>query len=407
MIKVLKRFSTILCIIFLYPVDAAQSNMPIPHGQGAFIYDNGTAGKWINDITAFNTNNLGFPPTPPGGAVTYPINRLYINVGGISADCSTTPCTVTVTYNSASTAAYYAQFNSTSRIFALMGAQKSENPDLFNNPSAAQRAAADIVSDVCGDSNASGVVLDIEPFASNAFSTGSAIYYLYHNTAQGLQACGKSMGLFMNPGTVFSANAWGNVIPTIGSNSFLIVGAYDIQDGCINPNGNTQSPPWPYAGFSIPSGLYQKSVSGKISYMTQAAKQYSIPFTVAIPAAASLSEFAEYNVQGYTPQYTPFYTCPINLPNNQPCTNASDPTRIHQLDYVQTARAIIRSTSSSTPNVGPLFLGVDYWAWTDPLNPQCSFTPGTDVVLPNTPPGTSDDQVIGYLQNIAFAQQNG
>lgn len=410
--NVMRFFGVFLSLLFGYSTDViASMSTPITRGQGAFFYDNQTPGQWIPDITAFNTNNLGFLSIAPGGSVPYPINRFYINVGDISADCSTNPCTVTVGYVDTSTSLYYAQFHSTSLIFALIGAQKGDSPALFTNPNAGQLAAATIVSNVCADSYVNGVVLDIEPFATDAFSPGSAIYNLYHNTAQGLQKCGKSMGIFMNPGTVFSANAWGKVMPAIGTNSFLIVGAYDISDGCINPNGNNQSAPWPYAGFSIPSGLYQQSVSGKISYMTQAAKQYSIPFTVAIPAAASLSEFAEYDVQGYTTQYTPFYTCPINPTIKQPCTDAGDINRIHQLDYVQTARGIISKTSSNPsnpiPNVGPLFLGVDYWAWTEPLNPQCAFAPGNDVVLPSTPPKTADDQVIGYLQNYSFAQQSG
>ena len=409
--NVKRLFGTLLSVVFFWsPAHAApKSSTPIPYGQGAFFYDNipvHAPGYWIQDIIDFNTLNNGFPPTPLGGTVPYPINRFYINVGDIAVDCSTTPCTVTVGYAGSSTAAYYAQFHTSSLIFSLIGAQKADSPALFTNTILAQHAAASIVSEVCGDPSTNGVILDIEPFSANAFSTGNAIYYLYHNTALGLQNCGKYMGIFMNPGTVFSANAWGDVMPTIGSNSFLIVGAYDTNDGCVNPNGNIQRFPWPYEGFALPSGRYQQSISGKMSYMTQAAKQYSIPFTVAIPAAASFSEFSEYDVQGYTPQYAPFYTCPINPPQNQPCTNANDPNRIHQLDYVQTARGIISATNATTPNVGPLFLGVDYWAWTDPLNPQCSFAPGNDKVLPNIPPGTTDDQVIGYLQNIAFAQQN-
>lgn len=412
--NIMQFVGVFISIVFWYPTHLiAAISTPIPHGQGAFFYDNGSIGQWIPNIINFNTINHGFPPKKPGGTVPYPINRFYINVGDIDVDCSANPCTVNVGYVRASTAAYYARFHSTSLIFALIGAQKGEgdNAELFSDAIVAENAAAKIVSQVCADSSVKGAVLDIEPFAVDAFSKGSAIYTLYNTTAQGLQKCKKSMGIFMNPGTVFTAKAWGNVMPTIGSNSFLIVGAYDIKDGCINPNGNTQSAPWPYAGFSIPSSSYQSSVSGKISYMTQAAKQYSIPFTVAIPAAASLSEFAEYNVQGYTPQYTPFYTCPINPPQNQPCTNVKAPTLIHQLDYVQTARGIISSTSADPsnpkPNVGPLFLGVDYWAWTEPLNPQCAFAPGHDVLLPNTPPGTAEDQVIGYLQNTSFAQQSG
>ena len=417
--NVMRLFGTLLYFIAYYPVYAAPApSLPVPHGQGAFIYDNTTVGQWADDINSFNTNNLGFPPKyPSGGAVLYPINRLYVDVGDITATCSSsTACNVTVGYASASTAYYYTNVPSppAKKIFALIGAQRvdpntgARNP-IFDNPAAADLAAYYIVRDVCGDSSVDGVVLDIEPFATDAFNIGSAINTLYNQTAQGLLACNKSMGIFMNPGTVFTSGTWGSVMATIGTNSFLIVGAYDIKDGCINPNENTQSAPWPYAGFSIPSGLYQSSISGKMQYMAIASQQYSIPFTVAIPAAASFSEFAEYNVQGYTPQYTPFYTCPITPPQNQPCTSATDPSRIHQLDYVQTARGVISSTNPifPTPNVGPLFLGVDYWAWTEPLNPQCAFAPGNDVLLPNTPPGTDDDQVIGYLQNIPFAQQSG
>ena len=379
---------------------------PISAGAGAFLYDSGgLASTLVTDMNNFNSQNYGCskminPVSPSASPPTYPISRLYVYAQSITAS------TQTINYDYSKTSPYHNTVHISSggdaNVFAIIDSQDASDIDALSWDQGVALGQA-IATHVCDDPNVVGVVLDIEGGKSHyTFKTGTGQSGLYYGASQGLQKCAsgvKSMGVFANPnnigppgtpaGTCFQPGwcNWNNVKNYLGSNGYLIVGIYDVADGCVSPPPAamqcTPSTSSSVASYSTPTGSFLSSITGKIQNMvTNSTPANPSPYTIAIPASASYSEFSTY--------FTPSYSC---IPGSSGSGGAPF-TAITQWDYIATSNTTILQ------NKGAGYLGVDYWQWANtPLTDECV---AGEQFLPATPPNTPSDPVLGCLQNLNF-----
>jgi hypothetical protein len=403
----MKRTSGCVCLICFSVMSqltlAAQP--PIARGAGAFLYDGSDSGHWLTDMIAFNSNNYGCskmvtPVLPSASPPLYPIKRMYVYVGSIVAS------TKTINYQNNITLPYYNQVSLSSggyaQVMAIIDSSDAADIDALSWNDGVSLGQT-IATAVCADTSVVGVVLDIEGDKSHySFKTGTGQSGLYYGASQALQKCAsgvKAMGVFVNPNNIGPPGTpagscfqpgwcnWNNVANYLGSNGYLIVSAYDAADNCLSPapasmqcTPNTASS---VAAYSTPTGSFLSSITGKIQNMAaNSTPANPIPYTVAIPASASYSEFTSYQ--------PPSITC---IPGTS-ATGAPPFTPITQWEYIATSNTVIFQ------NRGSGFLGVDYWEWTrNPLSGECV---SGDLFYPNTPPNTALDPVIGCLQNLNF-----
>lgn len=346
--------------------------------HGALLYDatqpngpNSTVsndpGQWITNIQQFNGN------TPLSRQIT----RLYPYSGDIKITCTDpNACiysgagqNVFVGYNSpafgqASVAAYRAAFPK-ALILAIIDADTTSLPLLIlSYVQVGKGIATELTRQICNDPNVDGVFFDLEPFN---FNVNQGQYTLYQQTALNFSsaACidathpnGRTMAIYMNPNNVTN---WSVVPGMLSKNGYLVVAAYDVDD---------TTPPRP-----TPYSLYSSSVTGKIqAFMDPNSTQYKIPYTIAIPAAASFSEFEEFGY--YDTSYPMDFRVDTDF-RNQGFT---------QLAYIQSAVAIIQKNAKSG-----YFMGTDYWSWSQYKSPAPH---QNQLLLPNIPPAN----VIQYLQ---------
>ncbi len=368
----------LLSLLFLSPIISAI--VPnISKGHGAILYDgtqpsgpnsteSNSPGQWVSNITAFNA----------GANAASTITRLYPYSGDIKINCpnGASSCVYsglnqnvfvgynTPAYGQASVSSYRASFPN-ALILAIIDADTTSLP-LLSNLDVGTGVAGVLTSQICADPKVDGVFFDLEPFD---FNQGQGQFSLYKQTAINLAspACidinhpkGRVMAIFVNPNKV---NDWSIVAGMLNNNGYLVVSAYDVND---------QIPPSP-----TPYNLYTSSVTGKIqAFMDPNSIQYKIPYTVAIPAGASFSEFEQF---GY---YNTGY------PSDFQVSTDYRKLGFTQLAYVQSARAILLANAKS-----PYYLGTDYWTWSQYISPSKS---QNEMLLPNIPSAT----VISYLQQF-------
>ena len=378
--------STLILSALLLSSHALANVTSLSFGHGALLYDatqsggpdsakSNMPGQWITNIQEFN-----------GGATAKTaITRLYPYSGDIKIQCADASSCVysgagqnvfvgynTPAYGQLSVAAYRTSFPN-AMILAIIDADLDSIP-LINTQSVGQGVAGVLTTQLCADPNVDGVFFDLEPITANAFES-LGLFALYRQTSINLASSqckdsqhpnGRFMAIFINPNKVPN---WDHVAAAIGQNGYVIVGAYDVND---------TTPPYPTS-----LSLYTSSITGKIqTFMDPPSALKKIPYTVAIPAAASFSEFEQYGL--YDPSAPDDFSLIANYTN--PATQSG-----YQLNYVQTARGIIVANAKS-----PYYLGMDYWAWNQYVSPA----PNQNwLLLPNIPPNTPPlDNVIGFLQ---------
>lgn len=372
--------------------------------HGAFLYDAmkdpalgpashqvNNPGQWIDNIQQFND-----------GAVSKPmaIGRLYPYAGDIETSCTDygysggncyTNCNATYgspdqnifvyyytpAYGEASVSAYREAFPNAA-ILAIIDGSISKNSALFaalNNPCVAQQTANLLTNEICADPKVDGVLFDLEPFNFSSPGLQALLKQTSNNVVNSPcigpgHSIGRYFGVFMNPNNVSN---WMDVSSSMGQNGYLVVSGYDLGD---------QTPPTPLA-----INLYATRLTHMLQVMDAASVANKIRYTVALPAAASFSEFEQ------TGLYTPGENAPTYISvQPQPPAWAG----ITQLGYVQAARAVIMSTCKS-----PYYLGTDYWGWNQYVSPDPS---NGVVLLPNIPstsiePGSAYS-VVSYLQQF-------
>lgn len=368
MIRIFILFLTISCM-------TSAASLP-SKGHGALLYDasysagpdssqTNDPGQWSTNIQQFNS----------GANASSQITRLYPYSGDIKMTCTTPSACIysgpdqnvfvgydSPAYGQASVAAYRTAFPS-ALILAIIDADTTSLP-LLSDVSVGQGTANVLTAQICADPNVDGVFFDLEPFN---FSVGQGQYALYKQVSINFasSACidakhpnGRTMAIFMNPNKVTD---WTVVPGMLGNNGYLVVAAYDIND---------TTPPRP-----TPYSMYTSSVTGKIqTFMDPNSKQYKIPYTVAIPASSSFSEFEQLGT--YNTAY----------PNDFQVITDFTTQGFTQLAYIQSARAILLQNAKSA-----YYLGTDYWTWQQYASPDPQIG---EILLPNIPPSS----VVQYLQ---------
>jgi len=374
----MKRRYVLLLSVIVFSSNAYATLLSVSLGHGALLYDATQAagpdsaktnapGQWITTIQDFNA----------GAIASSQITRLYPYSGDIQMTCSNpSACVysgpgqnVFVNYNTpafgqASVAAYRAAFPN-ALILAIIDADTSSLP-LLSYIDVGVGIANALTEQICADPNVDGVFFDLEPFN---FDQNQGQFALYKQTSINFSsaACidpahphGRTFAIFMSPNQV---NNWSQLPGMLGNNGYLVVSAYDVND---------QTPPTP-----TPYKLYTSSVTGKIqAFMDPNSQQYKIPYSVAIPAASSFSEFEQFGQYDST------------APNDFLVTTNYIPQGFTQANYVHTAAAIVSSNAKSG-----YFLGMDYWSWGQYKSPAPS---KNQLLLPNIPP----TDVVALLQNL-------
>ena len=228
----------------------------------------------------------------------------------------------------------------------------------------AKDLATSLAAQICADSNVDGVFFDLEPTKFGY----QGLFTLYQTTSTLLsrKSCqdqnhpnGRYMGVYAYVNT-----ADGNLVkPALGSNGFLAVPLYDVQDS---------QPPTP-----TDMNTYHSSVKSYISNSNINSQNYNIPFTVIAPAAASFGEFEQYGT------YDTSKTNNFNLISNfYP--------QIQQVNYLTIVVANTLKYATS-----PYYMGVDYWAWNYYVSP---IPKNNQMLLPSSP----NSKTISYLQKNSF-----
>ncbi len=375
--NIIQKINTATILLCLSTVPALAKTAIQP--PGAFLYDavypdgpnskqNADPGHWISHLLNFNNQATN----------TAQIKRLYPYGGSIEMYCSSPlDCVfsgpqqnVYIYYRApasgqASVATYRASFPN-AKIFANIDG--NTNSDLLKplTYAAIGRATANALANtICSDPNVDGVIYDLEPF--NNSSAGQMA--LFKQTAARFAASkcidskhptGRSFGVFLNPNKITN---WSGMAASLGKNGFLVVSGYDL--------GDTTTPPSP-----ISVAAYKSALKNMIANMDSKSTQYKIAYTVAIPAAASFSEFTQFGY--YDVSNPPTY---FRLDTNY------EPA-ITQLGYTQAAIDVISSTSKSA-----YYLGTDYWGWGQYKSPNPA---AGQLLMPNIPMG----DVVTYLSGL-------
>ena len=353
----------------------ATSLSPLPFGHAAFLYDAYSAngpdadpttnpvtnnpGHWISNIQSFNA----------GATTPNVISRLYVY--GTSLD--TSGASNTVNYNNsfaiASVAAYRTPFPNLTILAIVDG-----TPGLLKNgdPTAIQLAkdlANSLVTQVCSDTNVDGVFYDIEP---TKFSyTGLFTLYQTTSTLLASDQCKDSQhpnGRYMGVYAYVNTGDGSLVKPALGSNGFLAVPLYDVQDSQPPKPTNLQ--------------LFAQSAKSYVSNSDANSRAYGIPYTVIGPAGSSFGEFEQYGT------YVAGTPTPPALYNYTLISNFSP--NITQVLYMTGVNANTLQYATS-----PNYMGVDYYGWNYYVSP---IPKQNQVLLPSYP----DDATVTYLQKNAF-----
>lgn len=367
---------TSLCIGLFQTSNAAATLLtPLPYGHAALLYDafppNGpdadpssnpvtnNPGFWISYIQTFNTGATG----------TNAISRLYVYGTSLDTSGSSTTANYNASFAITSVAAYRTQFPNTT-ILAIVDGTPGQ---LKNGDAATLQLAKDLanslVSQICADSNVDGIFYDLEP---TKFSY-KGLFTLYQTTSTLLASApckdtqhpnGRYMGVYAYVTTGDGAL----VKPALGSNGFLAVPLYDVQDSQPPTPTNLQ--------------LFNTSAKSYVGNSDANSSHYKIPYTVIAPAAASFGEFEKYGAYADPPPVLP---APYNF------TLISDfSPAITQVLYMTEVNANTLKYAKS-----PYYMGVDYWAWNYFVSP---IPQKNQLLLPSYP----DSATVAYLQKNAF-----
>lgn len=348
----------------------------VSKGRGGLLYDadysagpsskqTNNPGQWASNISSYNA----------GTTTDRAINRIYPYSGDVEMNC-TDNCVFTgsgknvyVYYNTpafgqASVASYRTSFPGATIMPIIDGSTSGALVRPINNPTYAIQLAQITADEICADPNNNGVFWDLEPFEDT--SQGQLTFYQQISKLFAASTCqdstnpaGRQFSVFVNPNKI---TKWGRVATMLGSNGFLVVSGYDMS--------GSKSPPTPES-----IQFYQKALRTMLTTMDAASMKYKIAYTVAIPAAASFSEFDEYG------------NFDSSKPGNFNLIQSWISEGITQLGYIQAAISVVNSTCKS-----PYFKGLDFWSWGVFKSPA----PTKDWLLqPNIPPA----DVLSYLQS--------
>lgn len=361
-------FGSLLCNTYA----VATSLTPLAFGHAGFMYDayppNGPdadpttnpvtnhPGNWVSEIQAFNAGATG----------KNLISRLYVY--GTSLDTSGGTDTVNYDHSFAitSVAAYRESFPNITILAIVDGTPGQLEQGDSTTLQLATNLATSLVTQVCNDPNVDGVFYDIEP---TKFSYGG-LYKLYQTTASLLAGAscmdhrhpnGRYMGVYAYVNT-----ADGSLVkPALGSNGFLAVPLYDVQDS---------QPPKPTDLVS-----FNQNAKSYVSNSDANSNAYNIPYTVIGPAGSSFGEFEQYGT----------YAPPPPTPYNFILISNFYPAIKQKLYMTQiNANTVLYAKS-------PYYMGVDYYGWNYYVSP---IPKQNQMLLPSYP----DAETVSYLQQNAF-----
>jgi hypothetical protein len=356
---------------------------PLPLSYGALLYDvnfpagpgsHGTnsSGQWVDSLNSFNA----------GALAQNKITRLYPYSSDIEITCSdpnnVSTCTILPGYTTgqASVLAYHNAFSSAQIIPIVdIAFTIGNNKLLKTNTTLADNVAQALVTAVCNDPNADGIFFDIETSGSlndpGLFELYRQVSKLFAGSAcvDGAHPNGRYMGVYLTP-VLTPVNDWATAQAMLAgqNNGFLAIPLYDTK-------GFT-SPPTP----DLLSG-YSQYVTSALGHANTYATQYKVAYSIIVPAAASFGTFQEYGIYNAA-EPAPTY---FQLLKDYSTSNAT------QLAFVQNAQKV------SCLNQNPYFMGMDYWAWNQYVNPGQNGDGTFQLVMPNVP----DAQTVSYLQASA------
>ena len=163
----------------------------------------------------------------------------------------------------------------------------------------------------------------------------------------------------------------GNLVkPALGSNGFLAVPLYDVQDS---------QPPKPTDLKS-----FDNNTKSYVCNSDANSRNYKIPYTVIGPAGASFGEFEQYGLYAPPPP-------PVVLPAQYNFTliNNFSPA-IRQVLYMTDVNANTLAYAKSA-----YYMGIDYYGWNYYMSPKPK---QNQLLLPSYP----NNETVAYLQKNAF-----
>ena len=379
-------FKYFLSLVFILQsvILHASAITPLPLSYGALLYDvdfpngpgsHGTTnpGQWVTELTAFNAQALS------QNAIT----RLYPYSSDIEITCTDktniATCTISPGYatGNASVTDYHNGLP-TAEILPIVDCafHYLDNSLLETNTTIADEVAQALATQLCNDPNVSGVFFDLE--AGGGISGYPGLFEFYRQMSKLLAAppCvndthpkGRYMGVYLTPVN----DDWASSQAMFGGNNngFLAIPLYDVK-------GFT-SPPTP-----DPLQTYNGYVTSAIGHANTYAVQYKVPYSIIVPAAASFGTFEEYGIYN-ADEPAPTY---FQLITDYSTSNAT------QLAFVQNARNV------ACLNQNPYYMGMDYWAWNQYVNPAQNADGTYQLVMPNIP----DTNTVTYLQAHASCQ---
>jgi hypothetical protein len=376
-------FKFILIFLFQIVASNASSVTPLPLSYGALLYDvnfpagpgsHGTTdpGQWVPDLTSFNSQAL----------TQNKITRLYPYSADIEITCSDvndiSSCNIIPGYTtgSASVLNYRNAFNDASILPIVDAAFHYLNNSLLKtNTTLADNVAQALVSQLCADPNVDGVFFDLE---TSGGLSNPGLFELYRKVSQlfaaapcvdGAHPNGRYLGIYLTP--VGDDWATAQAVFAGQNNGFLAIPLYDVKGFTPIP---TPDPLQTYNGY----------VTSAMGHAHTYATQYQVPYSIVVPAAASFGTFQDYGIYSSTASAPTYF---------QLITDYSKPNAT-QLAFVQNARNL------ACVNQNPYYMGMDYWAWNQYVNPGQNTDGSYQLVMPNVP----DTDTVAYLQQNASCQ---
>jgi len=374
----MKRLVAVFLVFLFTSFSVGMAAAVIESGHGALLYDVTQAsgpdsartndpGQWVSNITAFNT----------GATSSTNLSRLYPYSGDIEMSCTgPSDCIYSGTkqnvfvyyttasggYGEASVAAYRAAFPQATILAIIDGQVKGAYLKPLTYAQVGTDTADLVARTICADPNVDGIFFDLEKLDITV--PGQFAFYKEISRQFASALCidanhptGRVFGAFLSPGRI---SDWSAVAAAFGSNGHAVVSGYDVVTASPTP---------------VSIHAYTSSVTGMLLTMDAASIKYKIPYTVAIPAASSFSEFTKFG----------FYDASLPAPHFK-LQKDYTPEGITQLVYMQTARAILMAQAKS-----PYYMGTDYWSWSQYKSPDPK---KNQLVEPARPEG----EVVTYLQ---------
>ncbi|MCX7115855.1 MAG: hypothetical protein NTW08_08130 [Gammaproteobacteria bacterium] len=364
----------------------ASSLTPLPSSYGALLYDihfsagpgssaTISPGQWVPDLSTFNSlaleKNL--------------ITRMYPYSADIEIACTdpnnVSTCTISPGYTtgSASVSAYKSAFSS-AQVLPIVdiafNLKDFNNALLKTNTTLADNVAQALVTEICADPNAAGVLFDLE---TSGGLSNPGLFELYRkvSTLFSVAPCknstyvnGRYIGIYLTP--TVANNDWAQAQAMFAgrNNGFLAIPLYDVKGFTPTP---TPDPLSSYTGY----------VTSALGHAKTYAMQYKVPYTIIVPAAASFGTFQDYGIYNASEPAPTYFQLITDYSSNAT-----------QLAFVQGARA------AACANQNPYFMGIDYWAWNQYVNPGQNSDNTYQLTMPNVP----NTDTVGYLQKYASCQ---